>query len=547
MKKLFLVLALALVAMLPVKSQTAAHDAVARDYPNLFEMYGVNSLEKQKAHYIFAIDVSSFMKTNLEVIKPMIKEFIKALPDGDQVTLIRKSSTENTVFVQNIKSVEINNETRQLLPRIIDGNDFAIQTAGSDGYAMTDKILEAIMNPMSEGLVFVFMFTDFEYWTSQNGYDKSKEDWDALKDKFQPFLDLTNGDQSRVVFPYAFYFKDNEYRENADYRPELKSIFGSLNQPPAGEAPILRSFFTNLEANALVFRLKYKVFQDLAKVDLSSQLWLTDDDKLMVEVNNAGPASFPLFTKFNYEVVSEPSCLDKAFLRDTLDLHELGNAFAMYRLNKDYKPILPRFVHLGGTLTYHVTPLCETYVNELDMLNGLDESLKLDYTKGFDFEEELPEGKYFFHILPGWLDILILALIALWLLSLLVTFLLNKFGGIYRVWSVTATVSDGTRSESFSHRFPKSGKVTVTPAVMGITNGDNWQFEIITVDGPIYRFWKPRGYYISRGNTTMSITQRGKKKSLPKGNYRVAPLKKWGQGCNLDFTVNGNNYTVNVR
>ena len=110
MKKLFLVLALALVAMLPVKSQTAAHDAVARDYPNLFEMYGVNSLEKQKAHYIFAIDVSSFMKTNLEVIKPMIKEFIKALPDGDQVTLIRKSSTENTVFVQNIK------KTRRKVP-----------------------------------------------------------------------------------------------------------------------------------------------------------------------------------------------------------------------------------------------------------------------------------------------------------------------------------------------------------------------------------------------------------------------------------------------
>lgn len=526
---------------------SSPQEAVIKDYPNLSEMYGMNELEKQKAHYIFAIDVSSFMRTNLEDIKPLIKEFIKALPDGDQVTFIRKSSTENTDYVQNIKSITINDEVRRLLPQILDGSDFEIQSAGSDGYAMTNKILDAIMNPMSEGLVFVFMFTDFEYWTNENEYNKNKVDWAALKDKFQPFIDLTNGDQSRVVFPYAFYFRDNEYREQADYRPELKDIFGSLNQPPVGEASILRAFFTNLEANALVYRLKYKIFQDMAKVDLSSNLVLTEDDQMMATVSNAGPANFPLFTQFDYKIVSEPSCLDKAFIKDTISRHNLDESFVIYQLNRDYNPILPRFVNLKDKITFHVTPLCEKYVNELEMLNGLDESLKLDYAKGFEFEEELPEGKYFFHILPVWVDILIMALILLWLLLLLATFLVNKFGNIYRTWNVTASVTDGDNTTNFSHRYPRTGKVTVDPASLGIINGDRWQFHIITEDGPIYRFWKPRGYYIDRGNLTMSMTRKGKSRALPRAPLRVTPLKKWGQGCDLSFKVNGNVYVVIIR
>ena len=72
LKRLVLVLALALLAISPVKSQTPAHEAVKKDYPNLFDMYGMESLEKQKAHFIFAIDGSSCMATNLVTIKPLI-------------------------------------------------------------------------------------------------------------------------------------------------------------------------------------------------------------------------------------------------------------------------------------------------------------------------------------------------------------------------------------------------------------------------------------------------------------------------------------------
>ena len=548
-KSCILFLFMFILAFHPVFSQTqAAYDAVQKDYPNLYKMYGVKSLEKQKAHYIFAIDVSTFMRTNLEVIKPLIKEFIKALPDGDQVTLIRKSSTDNTDYVGNIKNLEINDHTRNVvLPNIIDGDAFAIQDAGSDGFAMTDKILKAIMDPMSEGLVFVFMFTDFEYWTAQNGYDKSKENWKSLKDKFQPFLDLTNRDQSRVIFPYAFYYRDTEYREKADYKDELKDIFGSLNQPPMGDASVLRSFFTSLEANALVYRLKYKIFQSLTNIDMASHLELTKDGQIMANVSSSGMDDFPLYSEFDYEITQEPKCLNKTFLRNPDTRHALEEPFVMYELNKDYNPILPRFAHLHGSVRFNIKPLCDKYTKELDMLNGLDESLKLVYNKTFAFEEDLPSKSYFFHILPGWLDILILALIAAWLIALLVTFLINKFGNIHRSWNIMATVDDEQNTDNFSHVFPKTALVTLTPQSLGILNGDNWRFDIITVDGPIYSFWKPRGYYIKRGIANVTIERKGKKKALPQGAYRVAPLKKWGAGCSLTFTVNGNNYTIKIR
>ena len=137
--------------------------------------------------------------------------------------------------------------------------------------------------------------------------------------------------KKRIIY---FYFRDNEYRQQADYRPELKDIFGSLNEPPVGEASILRAFFTNLEANALVYRLKYKVFLDMAKVNLSSNLVLTEDDEIVATFSNAGPEDFPLFNQFDYKIVSEPSCLENAFQKDVNTRHNLDEPFVLQSIGR---------------------------------------------------------------------------------------------------------------------------------------------------------------------------------------------------------------------
>lgn len=546
-KNVYLTLLFVLLAS-NVWSQSVAEQVVIHDYPQLMKLYSQqgNPLAKQKAHYIFAIDVSSFMQTNIGVLKPMIAQFIQALPDGDQVTLVRKSSTEKTDYVGGVINLKVSPATRSTMINTINGPEFNVLSAGSDGFTMTEKILDAIMNPMSEGLVFVFMFTDFEYWTDQNGFDKDKVKWGELQKKFKPFLDLTKGDQSRVVMPYAFYFRDASSSRN-DYRPELESIFGcKLNNPPTGDAAVLRNFFQRMETNALVYRLKFRVFQDLCKVKVASDIALSDDDEIRVSAQYSSATDFPLFSSYRCEVTDEPSCLDKAFTKADTKKLSFDAQEKLYSRNKSYSPILPCFTVLHGKMTYSILPLCGNYVKELDMLNGLDESLKLDYKKAFEFEKDLPAGWYFSHILPAWLDILILALLLAWLICLLITYLLNKFGKIYRSWNITVTEDDGENQNTFSHSFPKAKKVSVTPSAMGMPGGGNWKFDIITVDGPIYSFWKPRGYYIKRG-VPMNIERKGKTKALPKDAYRVAPLKNWGSGCKLKFTSNNMNYIIKIQ
>ena len=546
-KNVYLALLLVL-SVYRVRAQSMAVQVVNHDYPQLMQLYNQqgNPLEKQKAHYIFAIDVSTFMRTNIDVLKPLIAQFIQALPDGDQVTLIRKSSTENTDYVGGVINLKVSSSTRNTMINTINSSEFNVIPAGSDGFLMTKKILDAIMNPMSEGLVFVFMFTDFEYWTAQNGYDKDKVKWNELKDKFYPFLELTKGDQSRVVMPYAFYFKDETSSRN-DYRPELESIFGcKLNNPPTGDAAVLRNFFQRMETNALVYRLKFRVFQDLNRVKMVSYIALSDNDKLRLTTSYANDNDFPLFSSYRCEVTDEPSCLENAFMKADTKKLTFNDAQLLYSRNRNYKPILPHFTVLHGKIAYSIRPLCDKYEKELKMLNGLDESLKLNYEKSFEFEKSLPAGWYFSHILPAWLDILILALLLLWGICLLITFLLNKFGNIYRPWSVMVTTDDGENQENFSHKFSKAKKVSVTPTAFGILDGSNWKFDIITVDGPIYSFWKPRGYYIKRGGP-MTIERKGKTRALPKEAYRVAPLKNWGSGCKLKFKNNNKDYIVKIQ
>lgn len=527
-------------------SQNVALQVVNNEFPNLMELYSKKGdvLKNQKAHYIFAIDVSSFMRNNINAIKPQINEFISALPDGDQVTLIRKSSTDKTDYVGGVVDLEINSESRQTLRNILNSNAFAVQDAGSDGYSMTSKIIDAIISPQSEGLVFVFMFTDFEYWTSTNSYDKNKEDWGALKTKFAPFLDLTNGKQSRVVLPYAFYYRDNEYRSGADYRAELEDIFGcKLNQPPAGDAVILRNFFNLMETNALVFRLKYLIYQDLIRTTVSSTLSLSKDKAIMMNTTIDG---LNTYNQYSYKITSEPRCLDKVFLRSENSTSDFGNDEAIYTFNNGYNPFLPHWTVLHGKLAYTVQPLCrEVYATELDKLNSLDESLKLDYKKPFEFEERLPSGWFYSHMLPAWIGIALVLLALAYGICWLITFLMNKFGKIYRTWNVMANTDDGTNQETFSHSYPKAKKVTVTPASLGMMDGGGWKFDIITVDGPIYRLWKRRGYYIKR-SCPMTIERKGKRNALPNKEYRVAPLKKWGSGCKLKFKSNDIEYEIKI-
>lgn len=521
-----------------VLAQNPLYEKVKADYPSLTSIYG-NRLEKQKAHYIFAIDVSTVMRDNIKTIKPMIKDFIEALPEGDLVTLIRESSTDSTKCI--VGNQPVNASSRSMLVSKLYGKEFEVRNAGSDGYTMTRLVLKEIMDPRSEGPVFVFMFTDFSYWTGKK--KKDEEDWGALRDEFKPFIELTDKGQNRVVLAYPIFFKGDE---TDDFRPELKEIFGTLETPPESEPILLKNFFDKMKANAMVYRLKYLVYQDLAKTKPTSSLSLSDNKEIMVTTQCATEDDNSIFNKYYCETSDEPQCLDKAFAKIPQSEINFDEPTAIYSINNNYKPLLPCIKTLGSKLHYSVKPLCAEYANELDRLNGFDATFKIDYAKPYEFEEELPSKTFFFHCLPLAVDIVIAAIALLLLVCWIVTLLINKFGKIYRTWNIMATTDDGEKEESYSHSFPKAKKVTVTPSALGIVDGGNWRFDIITEDGMICWLWKPRGYYIARG-CAMTITRKGETKALPNKPYRVTTLKKWGSGCTLKFKSNDIEYTVRVQ
>ena len=109
MKKLFKVIVAILSVILltfTANAQTSAEMSMRNDYPNLMNKYG-GLLEQQNAHYIFAVDVSSSMRQYEATVKENFLAFINAIPDGDQVTLIRMADKAHTDYVGMFKSITL--------------------------------------------------------------------------------------------------------------------------------------------------------------------------------------------------------------------------------------------------------------------------------------------------------------------------------------------------------------------------------------------------------------------------------------------------------
>ena len=228
-------------------------ELVKRDFPKLFAKYG-NS--QQKARYVFAIDISNSMSDYEITVKTNIKNFISALPEGDFVTIIQKCGTDETDFI--FSNQPVNSSTKSTIFTFIDAIKF--DKIGSDGFKMTDKIIEALnQTGSSDDMKYVFMFTDFEYWTKNNHYNKNVENWNSLKTKFEQtqkgnFVSVTG---LRLALSQGV-------KASAVYETELKDIFGKVDILPSPNKFFLATWFNNTKANILRDRLTY-VIGNLAK------------------------------------------------------------------------------------------------------------------------------------------------------------------------------------------------------------------------------------------------------------------------------------------
>ena len=520
-------------------------EALKKEYPLLMERYG-SRLESRSAHYIFAIDISSSMKAYEKETRESLIHFVNAVPDGDQITIIVMCDENNTNYLDLAKCITLNNQLRQSIEQAIRSNAFTFLRSGdrrdgSDGFTMTRKVLDAMNVAGSSDLTFVYMLTDFEYWTHKYHYDKDKEDWASLK----PMLADKHKD---MLCKYGVELTLNKVKHpEAIFKSNLDSIFGSLEYQQASSAEMLSQWFGHIINDIRAHKINAMLKSDWKELIDSSKVSLQKDGEQInaiikvpsSKLINGASVSFSDVLTNNHISSNDGIAVS---LNDDSYIANVGS----YSKKKTWYPSIMKSIPANTDLQVSFE---SPYSEEIHKLQGLcrenaDSPNAIHLSQ--DYPVTTPPASIWNSYIPLWVCLVLLSLFVIWILCMLVTFLLNKFGKIYRTWNVIAFVDDGENQETFSHTFPKAKKVTVNPSSIGIINGDNWSFDIITDDGPIYRIWHPRGYYIKRG-CNMNIEYRGKTKVLPKSEYRVTPLKKWGSGCKLKFKSNNLEYVIKIQ
>lgn len=158
--KLFATFFFVSISVFASNAQNTARQSMEKDFPLLMEKYG-NFVESQHAHYIFAVDISSSMRAYESAVKENFLAFINAIPDGDEVTLIRVAGKEYTDYVGMYQCMKIDDNVRKDLKNVIYSPQFDFldggQKDGSDMYKMTELIIKAINTIGSNDLTFVYL------------------------------------------------------------------------------------------------------------------------------------------------------------------------------------------------------------------------------------------------------------------------------------------------------------------------------------------------------------------------------------------------------
>lgn len=223
-------------------------ELVKRDYPKLYTNFKTE-VGGQKARYVFAIDISNSMKPYELAVKTSLQNFINALPDGDFVSIVQMASSLETRSI--LENQPVNSSTRNLILSYINGLNF--NKVGSDGYTMTTQIIEKLnQTGSSDDMKYVFMFTDFEYWTKENQFKKNAVDWNLLAKKIK-----INDGFLKVYGLELFVNGGVGIRKDAVYKNELNQIFGNVEYVSGDNSTFLNTWFNNTKANILNERLKY--------------------------------------------------------------------------------------------------------------------------------------------------------------------------------------------------------------------------------------------------------------------------------------------------
>lgn len=497
--KTIVVFVLAFVVSLSLSAQDGGIAAVKlqREFPKLTARYG-NQLADQKAHYIFAVDISSSMCPYQETVVDNLQKFVAALPDGDQITIIRMADENYTDYVNMFKCITLNPNVRQALSNVISSGGFNFlanndSRNGSDGFRTARLIVDAINTVGSNELTFIYLLTDFEYWTHGNHFDKGKVDWKSLENK------VPESYRSGMCKFGIELDGGVPLHQEAIFKKEMDGIFGPINYQPVSSAAVLSQWFGHIIADVMAAKLnaslkkEWKEFVDSVQIVSSIK-----NDLIFSQAMVKGDVKEPLLVdSLTFTLV--PDC-------DVMNSYEsttipFGQETCVGRVTID-KGFLPGYVIVDGDSTKLTVTLHSTYKDEIDRLQKIckenpDISGVGQWNLTYPLNAE--SGKAWGSFIPLWAWILIGVILLIILLSFVVQFLILKTN---HTWMVRV-IENGRVVPCPQPEF--EANFTIGSQGDFPINGTTWQ---VTLEARRYNplvFWMKSGYYISCTSGSFSV------------------------------------------
>ena len=453
--------------------------ALRNDYPLLMERYG-SRLENRNAHYIFAVDISNSMKAYEQVVRDNLTAFVEAIPDGDQVTVIVMCDESNTNYLNSIKCISIDSKVRKDIIAAIHSDQFKFTKDGSDGYTMTKKVLDAMNVVNSSDLTFVYLLTDFEYWTFKNGFNKEAEDWMGLKS-------LLTDKHTGMMCKYGIELNSAAVRHpEAVFKPELDAIFGQLDYQQANSAEILAQWFSHVINEICAHKINAMLKADWKQLMDQTTYSIVREDRSLNVVMNMPETD--LVSGYRVKAVG----LNSEHLAAQEKQEEGSHVLAVI---KDEKTFFPSTVKLDSSDVAIEVQFESAYANEIQKLQGLchESSTAPDAVRMVRSETAgMPALGIWNAQWPKWVWAVIIGLVALFILSLIWKYLQNP-AKRYTNFVVKRTVSGSTQQIT--------GDTMQLPFSIGIDGdmkipGCAWRLKIVPKRyNPIFNPFRKTGYY----------------------------------------------------
>lgn len=473
-----------------LRAQSDASKVMQQEYPKLMDIYG-QRLEVQHAHYIFAVDISSSMQPYESVVKNNFEAFVKAIPDGDQVTLIRMAREDYTDFVGLFKCITLTPETRKSLVDVLYSPQFTFlrdgnPKNGSDGYTMSRKVLEAVNTVGSSELTFIYLLTDFEYWTSKNHFDKNKEDWDRL-------ADLLSDSRKHSLCKYGLElnFNDPRLKQQAIFKDELDKVFGRIDYQAVSSAEVLSQWFNHTISNVMAAKMNSMLKRD----------WMALCDSLNPKIECKSENVFLLTDCFTTPLVTGLKAtaeIPGTFFHPNEDIssfNSLGEDILLGKMVSPGKTLFPSFLsqdEVGATVSITLDSPIETEIKKLLSVWGEKDNGVIEFS--YRESVKMPACRLWNSFIPLWVWLMLACVLIIAVASILYTVFLLK---VKRSWVITVVEKN---QEGRIHRI--NGDTDELPYSIGrnavlAVRGADWVLVLTAKKcNPLF-FWKKSGFYIT--------------------------------------------------